>query len=76
MQDSVTRSRRASCLGLHTSLTIFDLERLDHQIKASPESQVILAEPSTLRLLGYKFNRFAVTSQILKLRSTPSEERN
>ncbi len=34
-------------------LTIFDVEPLDHQIVASSESQVILAEPSILRLLGY-----------------------
>ncbi|CAH1599300.1 conserved hypothetical protein [Vibrio jasicida] len=50
---SVTRSQRASCLGLYASLTIFYLEPLDLQIVASPSNQVILAEPSTLRLLGY-----------------------
>ncbi|EDN58645.1 hypothetical protein VEx25_A1073 [Vibrio antiquarius] len=33
-------------------LTIFDLEPLDLQIVAVPVSQVILAEPSTLRLFG------------------------
>ncbi|ANQ18360.1 hypothetical protein BA891_14735 [Vibrio natriegens] len=51
---AVTRSQRASCLGLHTLLTIFDLEPLDHQIVALSVSQVILAELSILRLLGYK----------------------
>ncbi|ASI93467.1 hypothetical protein BSZ04_00115 [Vibrio rotiferianus] len=52
---SVTRSRRASCLGSHASLTIFNLEPLDLQIVASPSNQVILAEPSISRLLEYKF---------------------
>ncbi|AQW61068.1 hypothetical protein A9237_23950 [Vibrio owensii] len=51
---SVTRSRRASCLGSYASLTIIDLESLDLQIVASPSNQVILAEPSTSRLLEYK----------------------
>ncbi len=50
----MTCSQRASCLGLHTLLTIFDLEPLDHQIVALSVSQVILAEPSILRLLGYR----------------------
>ncbi len=44
---------RASCLGSYVSLTIFDLEPLELQIVASPSNQVILAEPSILRLLGY-----------------------
>ncbi|APP03962.1 hypothetical protein BG259_00720 [Vibrio harveyi] len=55
---SVTRSRRASCLGSHASLTIFDLEPLDLQIVASPSNQVILAEPSISRLLGYTWTSF------------------
>ncbi len=51
---AVTRSRRASCIGLQPLLTIFDLERLDLQIVAASVRQCILAEPSILRLLGYK----------------------
>ncbi len=49
---SVTRSK-ASCLGSYAPLTTFDLEPLDLQIVALPSNQVILAEPSILRLLGY-----------------------
>ncbi|CAI2338703.1 conserved hypothetical protein [Vibrio parahaemolyticus] len=49
----MTRSQSASCLGSHALLTIFDLEPLDLQIVASPSNQVILAEPSISRLLGY-----------------------
>lgn len=44
--------RRASFLIPQPLLTIFDLEPLDLQIVAVPVSQVILAEPSTLRLFG------------------------
>ncbi|CAH1607982.1 hypothetical protein THF5G08_50195 [Vibrio jasicida] len=52
----MTRSRRASGLGLHTLLTIFNLEPLDLQIVASSANQAILAEPSISRLLGYRTN--------------------
>ncbi|PKF76281.1 hypothetical protein CW749_27750 [Vibrio sp. vnigr-6D03] len=47
---------RASLTGFHTALSIFDLERLDLQIDALPESQLTLAEPSILRLLGYIYS--------------------
>ncbi|AUW38346.1 hypothetical protein CU052_27475 [Vibrio harveyi] len=52
---SMTRSQRASCLVLHASLTIFDIEPLYLQIVALPENQVNLAEQSILGLLGYHF---------------------
>jgi hypothetical protein len=45
---------RASLTGFHTVLPIFDLEPLDLQIGVLTENQLILAEPSILRLLGYK----------------------
>ncbi|KJY80937.1 hypothetical protein TW74_01160 [Vibrio nigripulchritudo] len=45
---------RASLTGFHTALPILDLEPLDLQIGALSENQLILAEPSILRLLGYK----------------------
>jgi ribose transport system substrate-binding protein len=44
---------RASLTGFHTALPIFDLEPLDLQIGVLTENQLILAEPSILRLLGY-----------------------
>ncbi len=50
---SVTRSRRASCFCLYTSLTTFNLEPLDFQLVASSSSKYILAEPRLLGLLGY-----------------------
>lgn len=42
-----------SLTGFHTVLPIIDLEPLALQIGALPESQLILAESSILRLLGY-----------------------
>jgi hypothetical protein len=45
------RLPRASLTGFHTALPILDLESLDLQIGALPENQLILAEPSILRLL-------------------------
>ncbi|WP_171904741.1 hypothetical protein [Vibrio harveyi] len=50
----MTRSQGASCLGMYTLLPIFDLDPLDLQIAAASTNQVILAEPSSLKLLGYK----------------------
>ena len=44
---------RASLTGFHAALPIFDLERRDLHLGALPEGQLTLAEPSTLRLLGY-----------------------
>ncbi|GLQ74164.1 hypothetical protein EKN09_14100 [Vibrio penaeicida] len=44
---------RGSLTGFHTVLPIIDLEPLALQIGALPESQLILAESSILRLLGY-----------------------
>jgi hypothetical protein len=41
-------------IGFHTTLSIFDLEPLDLQIDALPESQSILAESRILRQFGYK----------------------
>ncbi|RTZ24416.1 hypothetical protein EKN09_03780 [Vibrio penaeicida] len=39
--------------GFHTALPILDLEPLNLQIGVLSERQLILAEPSILRLLGY-----------------------
>ncbi|CAH1589629.1 hypothetical protein THZB04_50324 [Vibrio owensii] len=44
---SVTRSLRASWLGMYTLLTIFELAPLDLQIVAASTNQAILAEPRT-----------------------------
>ncbi|CCO49282.1 conserved hypothetical protein [Vibrio nigripulchritudo SOn1] len=45
---------RASLIGFHAALPIFDLEPLDLQIAVLPENQLILAESSILWSLGYR----------------------
>ncbi len=49
----MTGSRRASLLGSLAALLLLDLEPLDLQSNALLSNQAVLAEPSTLRLLGY-----------------------
>ncbi|WP_049542472.1 hypothetical protein, partial [Vibrio nigripulchritudo] len=50
--------------GFHTALPILDLDPLDHQIGALPESHLILAEPSILRFLGYKMCAAQIGQQV------------
>ncbi|RCR61354.1 hypothetical protein DTW68_18935 [Vibrio harveyi] len=67
----VTCSRRASCIGLYTLLTIFDLEPLDLQIVVAPTNQFILAEPVFRSYLGITssfFLFFELDSQVIGFR--------